>query len=379
MNDITLEDEDDAWARQEAEEARKEARRAEPPPPLSPEEFASWRSPRTVSGGPVSLDNPLWHWLVRTGFDAYSANEKFHGPSAFGDGPMWCFDRFGQSVTELPDGRRVHVGGEHEDFYDPDFFIYNDVVVIDPDGGIRILGYGREQFPPTDFHSASQIGNTLYLVGCLGYEAQRQVGVTPVFALDLEQMNIRALPTRGDGPGWIHAHAAEVAPDGRTLIVSGGEVWRGKGLSFQQNIDRWSLNVDSGRWERLTALDWQRWTMLPVNRKRNRLFDLRHELFARDYGMGDWRYEEPPDFEALAALYRVDEDAPPPREGQDYNEYIAEVDGIRVRFTEERCEVKALVEGRLPQDRLEAFQRKTLATLERLNASPWEIEADTAA
>ena len=45
------------------------------------------------------------------------------------DGPVWCFSRFGTSLTELPDGRFVQIGGEHEDFYDPDFCIYNDVTV----------------------------------------------------------------------------------------------------------------------------------------------------------------------------------------------------------------------------------------------------------
>ena len=45
-------------------------------------------------------------------------------------GPVWCFNRFGGTVTKLPDGCFVHIGGEHEDFYDPDFCIYNDVIVI---------------------------------------------------------------------------------------------------------------------------------------------------------------------------------------------------------------------------------------------------------
>lgn len=39
--------------------------------------------------------------------------------------PVRCFQRFGSTVTVLPDGRLVHIGGEHEDEYDPDFCIYN--------------------------------------------------------------------------------------------------------------------------------------------------------------------------------------------------------------------------------------------------------------
>ena len=51
------------------------------------------------------------------------------------NGPTWCFSRFGQSETVLPDSSRVLIAGEHEDWYDPDFHIYNDVVVIRPDKG----------------------------------------------------------------------------------------------------------------------------------------------------------------------------------------------------------------------------------------------------
>ena len=38
----------------------------------------------------------------------------------------------GRSTVWLPDGRVVLIAGEHEDSYDPDFCIYNDVVVIQP-------------------------------------------------------------------------------------------------------------------------------------------------------------------------------------------------------------------------------------------------------
>ena len=41
--------------------------------------------------------------------------------------PFWSFDRYGMSVTHLEDGRIILIGGEHEDYYDPYFFIYNDV------------------------------------------------------------------------------------------------------------------------------------------------------------------------------------------------------------------------------------------------------------
>jgi hypothetical protein len=38
-------------------------------------------------------------------------------------GPAWCAARFRQSRTTLADGRVIRIAGEHEDYYDADFFI----------------------------------------------------------------------------------------------------------------------------------------------------------------------------------------------------------------------------------------------------------------
>lgn len=77
------------------------------------------------------------------------------------DEPVWCFHRFGKSITEFPDGRIIEIGGEHEDYYDPDFCIYNDVVVHYGGGRFEIFGYPEEVFPPTDSHSATLVGDVI--------------------------------------------------------------------------------------------------------------------------------------------------------------------------------------------------------------------------
>src|SRR5690606_30371083 len=109
---------------------------------VTPELFAEWASPREGRSNPERLDNPVWASLVRTPVTAWTAREeareKFPGTSA--RPPGWCFHRFGQSSTALPDGRVVLIAGEHEDHYDPDFHIYNDVVVRHPDGRLEIFG-----------------------------------------------------------------------------------------------------------------------------------------------------------------------------------------------------------------------------------------------
>jgi len=291
---------------------------------------------------------------------------------------MWCFDRFGKSETMLPDGRVIHIGGEHEDYYDPDFLIYNDVTVIDPDGAIEIRGYASEVFPPTDFHSATLADNSIFIVGCLGYPDQRVAGQTPVFRFALDTMAITPVETSGEAPGWVQRHSATLSDDGRAIIVRGGEVWLGDKRTMRENIDAWSLDIASGRWTRLTVLDWQRWTMVRVDRKRNRLYDVRQELWHRDHGWPGlesyWKHDDKPDFEALAVLYRIDETTPPPEQGSEHNVYRVTIDGVSVRFTEDSWSVQALVEGRISDARLEELQRQTLTTLQRLDASEWEIE-----
>ena len=181
---------------------------------------------------------------------------------------MWCFDRFGKSETTLPDGRVIHIGGEHEDYYDPDFFIYNDVTVVGPDGSIEIRGYAREAFPPTDFHSATLAGNAIFIVGRLGYPEQRVPGRTPVFRLALDTMAITPVETSGEEPGWLQRHSAELADDGRAIIVRGGELWLGDKRTLQENIDSWSLSpsepygrtrTKSSPWRRPMTVEKKSW------------------------------------------------------------------------------------------------------------------------
>lgn len=359
--------------------AQKEAHEAEtrPPETLGRDEFLAWRSPREVLDGPQSLDNQTWHWLVRTRLSAWAGNDRFKGPSSDEAGPMWCFDRYGMSQTTLPDGRSVYIGGEHEDHYDPDFYIYNDVTVIDPDGTIHIRGYSREQFAATDFHSATLVGNSLLIIGCLGYPADRVAGFTPVYRLSLDTWQVERLETDGRSPGWLHRHAAELSEDGHTIVVTGGSLWLGENCSMVENLDSWSLNVSSGHWTRLTSLDWQQWSMRRADRKFNRLWELRRALWAHENphcGISDdWKFEDVPNFAELAKLYRMD-DCEPPTKGEECDEYNLIMDGITVRFTENMYSVDVLVKGCLSPDRLEALQACTLATLSKLEGAAWEIE-----
>lgn len=116
-----------------------------------------------------------------------------------------------------------------------------------------------------------------------------------------------------------------------------------------------------------------------MDRKRNRLWDTRQERWHRDHGWAGsesyWKHPEPPDFEALDSLYRIDQAAPKPEQDLEANAFRVVIDGVRVRFTEDGWSVQAMVEGRLSDARLDELQRATLRALQRLDASDWEIES----
>lgn len=134
-----------------------------------------------------------------------------------GNGPRFSLSmRMGQTKTMLPDGRTVYIAGEVEDFYDPDFCIYNDVVVRHPSGDIEIFLYRKSDFQPTDFHTATLVGDIIFIIGCFGYKDMRESGYTPVYALDLGTMSMKRLDVAGKGPGvWDHAAVFEKEMDHR--------------------------------------------------------------------------------------------------------------------------------------------------------------------
>lgn len=350
-----------------------------PPPSFSREEFLAWRSPRLGAANPERMTNPVWTWIVQAGVSAWAVNARFDGPSALGAGPGWCFERFGCSRTELPDGRIIHVAGEHEDYYDPDFFIYNDVVVRHPDGRVEIFGYPREVFPPTDFHSATLLGDRIILIGSVGYVGERKPGHTPVLALDLATLAISTIATGGEPPGWISRHTATRTDDGRAIVVRRGKLELGEGQSMVENIDDWRLDLDTWQWQRLTDRRWPRRELRRADDRRNHLWDLQQACWYREVGWADPLAQqlarllpevgEQPDLDLAQRLYRpaVAHEALP-EDDEAYNTRRVRVDGVVVRFVDNGYSLQMTVEGDLPASTVDAIAeelREKLSTLER--------------
>jgi ankyrin repeat protein len=216
-------------------------------------EYRKYRSPRFGKNNPEVMNNPFWDDMIEMGGNAYAARDHF-GDTHSLDSAVWCFDRFGSTLTPLADGRFVQIGGEHEDFYDPDFYIYNDVVIHDGQGGFNILGYPRDVFPPTDFHSATLAGDSIYIIGCLGYPEQRATETTPVFRLTLKTWKMEAVTTSGKAPSWLHDHRATFDSERNAMHVEGGSILmpRKSGeLKIVPNEERYELDLEAFEWRKV--------------------------------------------------------------------------------------------------------------------------------
>jgi ankyrin repeat protein len=117
---------------------------------VSKSEYVSGMRPRFGRSNPEIMDIAFWRAMVRAGISAYEAKVQYDDAENMDDA-AWCFSRYGMSFTELPDGRFVQIGGEREDFYDPDFYIYNDVTVHQPSGGSRLWATRGRSFPRQTF------------------------------------------------------------------------------------------------------------------------------------------------------------------------------------------------------------------------------------
>lgn len=115
------------------------------------------------------------------------------------------------------------LGGEYDDFYDPDFLIYNDVIVKYDDGSVKHFGYPEDVFPCTDFHTAIYYSahNCIYIIGSIGYADPLKVRKdTSVFKLDLQTFAISKVDYQGTNPGWIHNNY-----NMNNMKLKGSKVW----------------------------------------------------------------------------------------------------------------------------------------------------------
>ena len=216
---------------------------------VTDQDYNSQSLPRFGKSNPQEVSYTFWKEMIRTGNPGYWAHEKYlPDDDSWPRLATWSFDRFGMTTTRLPDGRWVQIAGEHEDSYDPDFNIYNDVILHDGDGGVRIFTYPEEVFPPTDFHTATLIGDHILVIGNLSYQGKRHPGETQVLRLNLRDFSIETVKTSGSNPGWINRHTSVLA--GGEITVFGGEIQKDQG-KYGDYKGRHTLRLIDMVWRKL--------------------------------------------------------------------------------------------------------------------------------
>ena len=310
------------------------------------------------------MDNAFWRYCVQTRASAYAVNQKFGGPDSMASGPCWCFQRMGQAHVALPDGRDVYIAGEHEDHYDPDFYIYNDVVIVDGED-IRIFGYPESDFPATDFHTATLVGRNIFLIGNLGYPENRMKEQTQVYRLELESWKILPVSTSGVTPGWIHEHSATLGLDGNKIAITGGKRC---GQRITENFDDYELDLNTFFWTKSVERNWSAWILEREDGEPNKLWEIRSESWNRKLGLStsDQLREilsELPDeviselspeatnrqIEQLPFLYQSPFDGSVATEDEEnHGRYRLVLGATTVRFDEDMYGVTVTVEGELP-------------------------------
>jgi hypothetical protein len=236
---------------------------------ISRDVFDQQRRPRFGMANPTRMRFAFWEWMIRgdgiqpaeqegalakfglmsrggvlkSQYGPYRARDLFQIPLNREGGPIWTFDRMGRTRTELLDGRVICIGGEHEDSYDPDFCIYNDVVVFGPNDQVEIYSYPREVFAPTDFHTASLVDERIIVIGCLGYPDDRRSGYTPVYSLDLRDYHISEIRTTGAIPGWVFKHEAEALS---AAVISSRIETAKSGIDGTSKSSHWTSGRGSG-------------------------------------------------------------------------------------------------------------------------------------
>jgi hypothetical protein len=225
--------------------------------------FLTEFAPRFGTANPTGMDFRFWRTMIETGNLPHDARKQF-GVGLFEACPVWSFQRDGMTATALPDGRVLFVAGRHEIFRDPDFHIYNDLIVCHADGRIEIFGYPAAVFPPTDSHTATLVGESIFLIGSRGrgYDAARlgadrswrPPAAAQVLRLDTATYEIARVATHGEDPGWIANHDAAWLPSERAIYVADGQVIVfDKGKVKMEPIPGDSLFFpDSGLWSRAT-------------------------------------------------------------------------------------------------------------------------------
>lgn len=339
----------------------------------------------TLTKNPTHLTNPYWQWVVYHQLNPYQILDSIptldkklgvHRNNENSLPPMWSFERMGQSETHLPDGRIILIGGEFDDYYDPNFCIFNDVVVKYPNGNIEIYGYPIDVFAPTDFHSATLIDDEIYIIGNIGYMNDRQYHTTPIYKLNINTLKINKVESRNQ-IGWIHHHTATMK-NGQ-IIVKNGYICDDDNSPMRENIDEWTFNPKTLVWTNLTNHCWQGflverqdfdWLSLSEFRCLESDKRYRPEQFENTLECLRSKLGIEPNLDLYHQLF-----IPPITHHQDQNDENAIwIDGIKIRYVDDMDNIKVYIEGQLSDEVVQLLQDNLCYKLSKLENCPCQMK-----
>ncbi|MES2674110.1 MAG: ankyrin repeat domain-containing protein [Pseudomonadota bacterium] len=216
---------------------------------VSEDEYQSQKFRVFGKSNPELCNRAFWYNMLRCNAGAWTARKHFNETTYSEDEPIWCYERYGKSITPLGNDEYIEIAGEHEGSYDPDFCIYNEVFHHKGNGVVSIYQYPENIFPPTDFHTVTLVDKFIYIIGNLGYPKNRRTGFTPVFRLNIETFVIEEVETTGNNPGWIYNHSAELIKPEIIRIEGGLIVGIGaNGEVHEINKSIFELNLKNFEW-----------------------------------------------------------------------------------------------------------------------------------
>lgn len=216
---------------------------------LAREDFEQNR--RIVFGeeNPQLVVNAYLRFAVRSRLPGWSLCSFFDLTDAWSAlAPIWSAHRFGQSLTKLPDGRWVEIGGLHNDAHDTALF--NDVIVTEK-GEPKLFRYPESVFPPVYSHAAVLVEDSIHIIGGKPWDKPSSDYETLVYRLDLSTMAIERVEIEGPSPGLIHEHGAWLAAPGLIQLFGGSNCFGPTELystSAWRESFEWQLDLNSRRW-----------------------------------------------------------------------------------------------------------------------------------
>lgn len=222
---------------------------------ITAEEFAHGRKIAFGSTNPEEIMTPYLRFAIRSRYQGYSLCSHC-GSDEWGYlAPIWSAYRFGQSLTQLPDGRWVEIGGLHNDAHDT--AIFNDVILTTK-GEPRLFRYPEADFPPIYCHAAVFIEDSIFIIGGKPWTPPPADHETEVYRLNLKSMAINKVNVSGPSPGYIFDHSAWLV-QGNKIQIFGGER---RFISSEEQIPpegrsnfEWQIDLERMAWDQNAARD----------------------------------------------------------------------------------------------------------------------------